>query len=80
MISSTRTPRFLAVRALATDQLSGNAPRISAVVIANTDNPAEICKQILLDSGVDKEKIMPSFEEWGKFLQRKRLYLQYRIR
>jgi len=60
-----------AVRALATDQLSGNAPRISAVVSANTNNPAEICKQILLDSGVDKEKIMPSFEEWGKFCKEK---------
>lgn len=62
---------LLAVRALATDQLSGNAPKISAVVIANTDDPAEICKQILLDSGVDKEKIMPSFEEWGKFCKEK---------
>ena len=62
---------LLAVRALATDQLSGNAPRISAVVTANTDNPAEICKQILLDSGVDKEKIMSSFEEWGKFCKEK---------
>lgn len=58
---------LLAIRALATDQLSGNAPRISAVVSANTNNPAEVCKQILLDSGVDKEKIMPSFDEWGKF-------------
>lgn len=62
---------LLAVRALATDQLSGNAPKISAVVIANTDNPAEVCRQILLDSGVDKEKIMPSFAEWGKFCKEK---------
>lgn len=64
---------LLAVRALATDQLSGNAPTITCVVSANSDNPAEVAEQILIDSGVETSRIMPSFKEWAKFCNEKKL-------
>lgn len=62
---------LLAVRALATDQLNGNAPTITAVVSANSDNPALVCKQILKDSGVHSSHIMPSFDEWANWCDEK---------
>ena len=64
---------LLAVRALATDQLSGNAPTITCVVSANSSNPAEVAEQILIDSGVEPSRIMPSFKEWAKFCNEKKL-------
>lgn len=64
---------LLAIRALATDQLNGGAPRISAVVTANSDNPSHICRKILEDSGVESSRIMPSFNEWANFCEKKSL-------
>ena len=64
---------LLAIRALATDQLNGGAPRISAVVTANSDNPSHICRKILEDSGVESLRIMPSFNEWANFCEEKSL-------
>ena len=64
---------LLAIRALATDQLNGGAPRISAVVTANSDNPSHICRKILEDSGVESLRIMPSFNEWANFCEEKGL-------
>ena len=64
---------LLAIRALATDQLNGGAPRISAVVTANSDNPSRICRKILEDSGVESLRIMPSFNEWANFCEEKSL-------
>ena len=64
---------LLAIRALATDQLNGGAPRISAVVTANSDNPSRICRKILEDSGVESSRIMPSFNEWANFCEEKSL-------
>ena len=64
---------LLAIRALATDQLNGGAPRISAVVTANSDNPSHICRKILEDSGVESSRIMPSFNEWANFCEEKSL-------
>ncbi|WP_169767234.1 TipJ family phage tail tip protein [Campylobacter curvus] len=64
---------LLAVRALATGQLSGSAPNVSAVVSANSDNPAYVAKQILIDSGITEDKISPGFEEWAKFCDEKKL-------
>lgn len=64
---------LLAIRALATDQLNGGAPRISAVVTANSDNPSRICRKILEDSGVESSRIMPSFNEWDNFCEEKSL-------
>lgn len=64
---------LLAIRALATDQLNGVAPRISAVVTANSDNPSHICRKILEDSGVESLRIMPSFNEWANFCEEKSL-------
>ena len=64
---------LLAIRALATDQLNGGAPRISAVVTANSDNPSRICRKILEDSGVERLRIMPSFNEWANFCEEKSL-------
>ena len=55
---------LIAIRALATDQLSGNAPKISCVVSANSNNPALIAKQMLTESGIDTARILPSFNEW----------------
>ena len=64
---------LLAIRAFATDQLNGGAPRISAVVTANSDNPSRICRKILEDSGVESSRIMPSFNEWVIFCEEKNL-------
>lgn len=64
---------LLAIRALATDQLNGGAPRISVVVTANSDNPSRICRKILEDSGVESSRIMPSFNEWANFCEEKSL-------
>lgn len=64
---------LLAIRALATDQLNGGAPRISAVVTANSANPSHICRKILEDSGVESWRIMPSFNEWANFCEKKSL-------
>lgn len=64
---------LLAIRALATDQLNGGAPRISAVVTANSDNPSHIFRKILEDSGVESLRIMPSFNEWANFCEEKSL-------
>lgn len=56
---------LLSVRALATDQLSGSMPKISCVVTANSNNPALICKQLLLDSGESLSNIdTQTFSEW----------------
>ena len=64
---------LLAVRALATDQLNGSAPTITCVVSANSSNPAEVAEQILIDSGVETSRIMPSFKEWAKFCNEKKI-------
>ena len=64
---------LLAVRALATDQLNGSAPTVTCVVSANSSNPAEVAEQILIDSGVETSRIMPSFKEWAKFCNEKKL-------
>jgi predicted phage tail protein len=55
---------LIAIRALATDQLSGNKPTISCVVSANSSNPALIAKQMLQESGISEDRILPSFTEW----------------
>lgn len=55
---------LIAIRALATDQLSGNSPKISCIVTANSNNPALICKQMLLESGIEEVRILSSFDEW----------------
>ncbi len=56
---------LLAVRALATDQLSGSMPKISCTVTANSNNPALICKQLLIDSGESLSNIdTQTFSEW----------------
>lgn len=55
---------LIAIRALATDQLSGNAPKISCIVSANSNNPALIAKQMLTESGIDTARILPSLNEW----------------
>lgn len=55
---------LIAIRALATDQLNGNSPKISCVVTANSNNPALIAKQILSDVGISSDRILPSFDDW----------------
>ena len=55
---------LIAIRALATDQLSGSNPKISCIVTANSNNPALICKQMLIESGIDSVRILSSFDEW----------------
>ena len=55
---------LISIRALATDQLSGNSPKISCIVTANSNNPALICKQMLLESGIEEVRILSSFNEW----------------
>ena len=55
---------LLAIRALATDQLSGSKPTISCVLDANSSNPALIAKQMLLESGISENRILPSFNDW----------------
>lgn len=55
---------LIAIRALATDQLSGSKPIISCVVDANSSNPALVAKQMLLESGYSENRILPSFDEW----------------
>lgn len=55
---------LIAIRALATDQLSGNAPKISCVVSANSSNPSLIAQQMLSESGIDSVRILSSFNEW----------------
>lgn len=62
---------LLAVRALATDQLSGSIPTVSCSVSANSNNPAKVAKQILLDSGVLENQILDSFNEWESFCDKK---------
>lgn len=56
---------ILAIRALATDQLGGSKPSISCIVSANSSNPALIAKQMLQESGISEDRILPSFEEWA---------------
>lgn len=56
---------LLAIRALATDQLSGSKPTISCIVSANSSNPALIAKQMLQESGISEDRILPSFDEWA---------------
>ena len=55
---------LIAIRALATDQLSGNAPKISCIVSANSSNPSLIAQQMLSESGIDSVRILSSFNEW----------------
>lgn len=55
---------LIAIRALATDQLSGNAPKISCIVSANSSNPSLITQQMLSESGIDSVRILSSFNEW----------------
>lgn len=55
---------LIAIRALATDQLSGNSPKISCVVSANSSNPSLIAQQMLSESGIDSVRILSSFNEW----------------
>lgn len=64
---------LLSIKAMATDQLSGNSPTVSCIVDANSSNPALICKQILLDSGVDSSFINSSFNEWERYCNEKNL-------
>lgn len=56
---------LISIRALATDQLSGSKPTISCIVSANSSNPALIAKQMLQESGISEDRILPSFEEWA---------------
>lgn len=63
----------LAIRALATDQLSGSAPTISCVVTANSSNPALICKKILKDCGEDESSFLESFDAWENYCNVKEL-------
>lgn len=55
---------LLAIRALATDQLSGSQPIISCNVTANSNNPALICKQILTESGIESDRFLDSFDDF----------------
>ena len=55
---------LIAIRALATDQLSGSNPKISCIVTANSSNPSLICQQMLTESGIDSIRILSSFNEW----------------
>lgn len=55
---------LLAVRALATDQLSGNLPTVTCVVEANSDNPAEAIESILLEDDPTADIDSVSFTEF----------------
>lgn len=56
---------LLSIRALATDQLNGSIPTVTCNITANSNNPALICKKILLDSGDDLSNIdTATFSEW----------------
>lgn len=56
---------LIAIRALATDQLSGSKPTISCIVSANSSNPALVAKQMLQESGITENRILPSFDTWA---------------
>ena len=63
---------LLAVRALATDQLSGNRPTVSCVVQAQTNNPSEVVQDILTSelygARVPLSNINTTrFDEWTAF-------------
>jgi predicted phage tail protein len=59
---------LLGIRALATDQLNGNIPRISVLATANSDNPSVIAQDILSRYGVSLSSIEQlKFDEWESF-------------
>lgn len=64
---------LISVRALATDQLSGSNPKISCVVTANSNNPSDICKDILQTIGVNSSRFMSNFNVWKDFCTTKGL-------
>lgn len=60
---------LLSLRALATDQLSGSMPTISCIATSRSNNPALICKDMLLNSGVVESRISSKFDEWADFCE-----------
>jgi predicted phage tail protein len=60
---------LLAVTALATDQLSGSMPTVSCIATSRSNNPALICKDMLLNSGVLESRISSKFDEWADFCE-----------
>lgn len=68
------TTALIAIRALATDQLSGNNPVITCNVTANSNNPSLICQKIAIDCGEEPENLLESFEVWEEYCNTKELY------
>ena len=60
---------LLSLRALATDQLSGSMPTISCIATSRSNNPALICKDMLINSGVVESRISSKFDEWADFCE-----------
>ena len=58
---------LLSLRALATDQLSGGMPTVSCIASSRSNNPALICKDMLINSGVIESRISSKFDEWADY-------------
>lgn len=66
---------LLAIRALATDQLSGSFPNITAVVDSGVSNPSDICISILEEVGIEEDLIdTTKFDEWRTFCEDNEYY------
>lgn len=65
---------LIAIRALATDQLSGSSPKITCTVTANSNNPSLACQKILKDCGEDESSLLDSFATWESYCNTKQLY------
>lgn len=68
------TTALLAICALATDQLSGSDPVITANVEANSNNPSLVCQKVLTDCGESIENLLDTFEIWEDFCTQNELY------
>lgn len=59
---------LLAIRALATDQLSGSMPTVTCIASNGLSNPSLICQSILAETGVEYSLIdSTKFNEWQTF-------------
>ena len=58
---------LLAVRALATDQLSGGMPTVTCKVTAGSSNPAVIVKTILTECGISEDRFSSNFDAWETY-------------
>lgn len=68
------TTALLAIRALATDQLSGTDPVVTCNISANSNNPSLVCQKVLTDCGENTENLLDSFEVWEEYCTQKELY------